>query len=83
MDEKPLDQPLLEERRARAKARLAAHANPPPAPLYPPLSQEDLNRVRDNAANGLPLWHRVWENPKTTPNYPDFSEITRNISRSS
>lgn len=76
MDE-ALSQPLLDHRRALAKARRELH------PTLPPLSQEDLNRVRDNAANGLPLWHRVWENPKTTPNYPDFSEITRGIARSS
>lgn len=87
MDE-PLSQPLLEERRARAKARLAAHTNPPPQPLLPPLSQADLDRVRDNAANGLPLWHKVWEHGAEaemarTPSPPDFSEITRNISRSS
>lgn len=82
MDEKPLDQPLLEERRARALAHRQAHTNPPPLP------QAELNQVRSNAANGLPLWHKVWEHGAEaemarTPSPPDFSEITRGIARSS
>lgn len=57
--------------------------NPAPQPLYAPLSQADLDRVRDNAQKGLPLWHKVWENPQNPPNYPDFSQISRDIARSS